>query len=108
MRELGHEPSRAPAGIERELHVPEPRAPLRALAAQRFQPAHAAFIPRPARLDPLADPGFLLRPEPVELALRDGFGHELPRLARFVGTEVAGIRTQETAVQLDNACGHAI
>ena len=84
VRKLGHEAARALAGIERELHVAEPRATLAALAAQRFEPAHAALVARAARLDPLADPGFLLRPELVELALRHRFGGELAGLARFV------------------------
>ena len=66
--QLRDEPARSLAGIERELDVAEPRAPLGALAAQRLEPSHPAFVARAPRLDALADPGFFLRPELVELA----------------------------------------
>ena len=89
-RQLGDELAGALAGIERELDVAEPLAPRGALVAQRFEPAHAAFVARAARLDAVADPHFLLRPELVELAIRDLLGGELLALARFVGGEVAG------------------
>jgi hypothetical protein len=79
VRQLGHETTRALAGAERKLDVAEPCAPLAALASQSFQPAHPAFVARPARLDPFADPGFLLRPESVELALRHRFGRRARR-----------------------------
>jgi hypothetical protein len=74
MRELGNEPARALTDVKRQLDVAEPCAALGALPAQVFEPAHAAFVARPARFDPLADPGLLLRPELVELPMRDGFG----------------------------------
>jgi hypothetical protein len=90
MRRARRRAARALAGVERKLHVAEPCAALAALAPQRVQPAHAAFVACPACLDPLAYPGFLLRPEPVELSLRNRFGGELVGLPRFVGAEVAG------------------
>ena len=91
VQQLGDELAGALAGIERELDVAEPLASRGALDAQRFEPAHAPFVARAARLDAAADPRFFLRPELVELAVRDLLGGELLALARFVGGEVAGI-----------------
>ena len=86
----------------------EPLAPRGALDAQRFEPTHAAFVARAARFDAPADPDFFLRPELVELAIRDLLGRELLALARFVGGEVAGIRAQQAAIELDDARDDAI
>ena len=88
--------------------IAEPFAARRALDAQRFEPAHAAFVARATRLDAATDPDFFLRPELVELAIGDVFGRELLALARFVGGEVAGKAAQQAAIELDDARDDAI
>ena len=67
-----------------------------------------AFVARAPRFDALADPRFLLRPELVELAPCRRLGFELDGLPRLVGGEVARIGTQQAAVELDDARGHAV
>src|SRR5690606_14892353 len=47
-------------------HVAGQLAALAALAAHRFRPPDAALVAGPARLDALADPGFLLRQQLVK------------------------------------------
>ena len=51
--------------------LPGALAPRGAFFAQVLQALDAAFVARAARLDALADPHFLLRPEAVELAVGD-------------------------------------
>ena len=106
--EFGDELAGALAGIERELDAAEALAPQRTLAAQRLEPAHAAFVARAARFDALADPRLLLAPELVELARGRRFGGELGRLAAVVGGEVARIRAQQPAVELDDPRANAV
>ena len=67
---LGDQLAGALAGVDRQLaRCPSALAPRGALLAQALEPPHAAFVARAARLDALADPHFLLRPELVELAV---------------------------------------
>ena len=87
---------------------PDALAARGALVAQALQAPHAAFVARAARLDALADPDFLLRPELVELGVLDRLGGELRRLARLVGGEVAREGQQPAAVELDDARGDAV
>ena len=49
-----------------------------------------------------------MRPEFVEPSVRDFLRRELVVLARLVGAEVAGIRAQHAAIQLDYSGGNAI
>src|SRR6185436_12729227 len=96
------------AGVERELEIAETFAPCRSFDAQRFEPTHPALVARAARFDAAPDPDFFLRPELVELAIRNVLGRELLALARFVSCEVAGKAAQQAAIQLDDARDDAI
>ena len=91
-----------------DLHLADALAARRALIAQPLQPPHAALVARAPRLDPLADPDLLLRPELVELALRHRLGGELRRLGLLVGREISRERQQPPAVELDDARGDAV
>src|SRR6185369_7877619 len=71
--EFAHQPAGALAFGDRELHVAGARPPLGPLLSQPLQAPHAPFVARATRLDALADPGFLLGPELVELAPHHGF-----------------------------------
>ena len=106
--QLGDQLAGALARIEREFDAAHLFATRGALVAQRFQSAHATFVARAAGFDAPANPDFFLRPELVELAIDDVLGRELFALARFVRGEVAGIRTQQAAIQLDDARDDAI
>ena len=100
--QLCNEFARALACVQRQLDITEPLPPRRALLAQRLEATHAAFVACAARLDTLAYPDFFLCPELVELSIDDLLGGELFALARFVGCKVTGIRTQQTAIELDD------
>src|SRR6202030_3007689 len=94
--------------VDGQLDVADALAPLGALVAQSLQAPHAPLVARPPGFDALADPNFFLGPELIELAPRHGLGGKLVRLARFVRGEVAGIRSQQAAIELDDAGRDAI
>ena len=86
-------PERSPASTA-SLTLPDALAPRGALLAQVLQALHAAFVARAPRLDALADPDFLLRPEPVELAVGEVLGARQLRLALLVGRKIAREQAQ--------------
>src|ERR1043165_5127889 len=92
--------ARALAGVERELEIAKLLATSGAFDAQCFEPAHSPFIARAARFDAAPDPDFFLRPEFVELAMRNLFGRQLLALAHLVRREVAGHAPQQPATEL--------
>src|SRR6185503_7097993 len=66
------------------------------------------FVARAARLDALADPDFLLRPEAVELAVGDRFRSKVFLFLFLVNTEISRITSQNTPVQFQDARGDAV
>src|SRR5206468_13130744 len=93
---------------DRELHVARALAARGARLAQALEAPHAPFVAGAARLDAFPDPGFLLRPELVELGVHHRFDGELRALARLVRGEVAGEGEQAPAVELEDARGDAV
>src|SRR5439155_13621721 len=79
-----------------------------ALLTQMLKAPHAAFVARAPRLDALADPGLLLRPELVELALHDGFDRELSRFQVFVTRVIPGKGEKLAPIELDDARRDAV
>src|SRR5690606_13743308 len=80
-------------------------APLRPLAAHRLECAYAAFVARAARLDALADPGFLLRQLAVELRVGLRLGVQPLLAAAQVVVVIARPARDRAAVDLDDARG---
>jgi hypothetical protein len=108
VRELGDELARALAGVEADPDVAEPVEPLGALRAQSFEPLHAALVARAARLDTLADPDLLLRPELVEASAYGFLGRQLLVLALLVSREIPRVGAQDAAVELDDPAGDPV
>ncbi len=101
---LDNQSSGALAGIQIQIDTAEAVSPLRALNTQSLEPAHAALIPRPSRLDPFANPDLLLCQLLVEALLRGAFRIELRTLELLVAGEIAGIRAQPSTIELHDAC----
>ncbi len=101
--ELGDQLPRALAGVECQFHVAEAVETLGAFDAQPFQALHPPFVARAARFDAFADPDLFLGPEFIEAAACDLLRRELLVLALFVGSKVAGIGTQNPAIELDDS-----
>ena len=108
MLEFRHELPGALALRHRNGNLAESLAPRRALQAQAFEPAHAAFVARAARFDALADPHLFLRQQLVELLVIHRFHRELLGLALFVRDEAAGIKTQPAAIEFRNGGDGAV
>ena len=108
MIELGHHLAGAIAGVDLEPHLPRMGDARLAGAPQRLQPAHPAFVAGAARLDPLADPGFLLFPELVEFSIMNRLDLQLLGLLELIGAEVALVFAQLTAIELDDAIGDVV
>src|SRR5688572_27720152 len=89
------------------LMLPE-RSRRAALLAQALQAPHAALVARGARRHALADPGLLLGPELVELAVGDRLVDEGFFLRFLVRGKPAGKRVQLAAVELEDARGDAV
>src|SRR3954471_15870500 len=106
--EFAHQPAGALPLADRELHLAGARAALGALGAQPLQATHPAFVARAPGLDALADPGFLLGPELVELAPHHGLDFELPGLQRFIARIVAREGQQPAPVELENARRYSV
>ena len=85
----------------------EPRA-RRALAAQRLQAPHAAFVAGAPRFDALADPDLLLRQQLVELGVGTASSASSCRFLLLVGAEVARVTAQLAAVEFDDPGGDVI
>ena len=65
-----------------------------------LEPGDAAFVARAPRLDALADPRLLLRPELVEAAPRHGLGGKLVRLQPLERRKIPGVGPQQAAGEL--------
>ena len=83
-------------------------APRGAFRAHRHQRAHAAFVSRPPRLDPLPQPHFFFRELLVEARLLRRFVGERFFLAPQIRRVVARPRRQPPAIELDDACGETL
>src|SRR6185503_8002348 len=88
--------------------MPEPLAPLRALAPQLLEPLHPAFVARAARFDALADPDFFLREQLVELRALLHFRAEQLFFASLVLGKAAGEAREPSAVEFDHARCHVV
>src|SRR5690606_20894423 len=86
-------------------HIAGQLAALATLTAHRFQAPHPALVPGPARLDALADPGFLLRQQLVEARALLLLRIQPLLAAAFVVGPVAGPAAHLPAVDLDDARG---
>jgi hypothetical protein len=108
IRELGHQPARAQGAADAQLDLAGARAARGALLAQVLQARDAALVARAPRLDALADPGFLLRPEAVELAVGDGLGRQLFRFFLFIKRKIPGKGKKLPPVEFHDARGDAV
>ena len=106
--ELGHQLAGTLGLADLQFHLADTLAARRALEAQLLEPQHTAFVAGAPSLDALPDPHLLLREELVELAVVDRLGGEVFGLADLVGAEVARIRGEIAAVELDDLVGHRV
>ena len=83
-------------------------APLRALAAHRFQAADTAFIAGAARFDALPDPDFFLRQQFVETGTVLGFVVLTLGQTALVIAPIAGPGRDRAAVDFDDAGGQIL
>src|SRR5690606_16076349 len=86
-------------------HVAAGLAPARALGAHRLKRAHPALVAGAPGLDALADPGFLLRQQPVEARLLLGLGVQALLAPAQVVVVVARPAGDAATVDLDDARG---
>ncbi len=103
-----HQAARTRPRIDLDSNLAQPGAAFGAVVPQPLQSRHAPRVARAPSLDALADPRFLLRPEPVEASPRQVFGGELLGPARLVGGKIARVRAQHPSIQLDDPGRHAV
>src|SRR6185437_10150381 len=108
VRQLRDELARALAGIQAHPHRAEALAPRSPLPTQLLQSAHPSFVAGATRLDSLADPDLLLRPELVEAAVGNVFGGQLLLPSRFVSREIPRVGAQHAAVELYDPRGDTV
>ena len=108
MTEFGDQPAGALARVDGQANVAEPLAARFPFTPQLLQALDAAFVARAPGLDALADPDFLLCPEPVELAVGHRLFGQLFRLAPLVRGVIARIRAQQAPVEFDDARRDAV
>src|SRR5690606_27291302 len=98
---LDHLPAGSFAAGGFHAHVAGLLAAAGALHAHRLQPPHPPLVAGAPRLDALADPGLLLRQQPVEAARFLRFRIEPLLAAAHVVVPVAGPAGELAAVDLD-------
>ena len=100
-----HAPPRAPGLLHGDACVPRAFSSRLSLDAQSLERSNSPFIAGSTRLDPLADPSFLLRELLIELAPGFGFGVQVSLFEHLVAVEITGITCELASVEIENARG---